>query len=77
MRLAGFVLSQRPAGVCGTAPWASRKLRPYPGRRLSITDEHLFRFGDPLHVYKIKAVDGLLKDEQTGTRYASEITVIR
>ena len=44
---------------------------------LAITDEHLFRWGDPPHVYKIKAVDGLLKNAETGTRYASEITVIR
>ena len=44
---------------------------------LAITDEHLFRWGDPAHVYSIKAVDGLLQDEETGTRYASEVTVIR
>ena len=44
---------------------------------VSILTEHLFRWGDPLHVYKIKAVDGLLQDEETGTRYASEVTVIR
>ena len=44
---------------------------------LAISDEHLFRWGDPPHVYKIKAVDGVVQDEETGTRYASEITVIR
>ena len=33
--------------------------------------------GDPPHVYRIKAVEGLLKDEETGVRFASEITVIR
>ena len=44
---------------------------------LAITDEHTFRWGDPPHVYKIKAVEGLLKDEETGTRYASEVTVLR
>ena len=44
---------------------------------LAITDGHLFRWGSPPHVYRIKAVDGLLQDEETGTRYASEITVIR
>ena len=44
---------------------------------LAITDEHLFRWGDPAHVYSIKAVDGLIQDEETGTRYASEVTVIR
>ena len=44
---------------------------------LAITDEHTFRWGEPPHVYKIKAVEGLVKDEATGTRYASEVTVIR
>ena len=44
---------------------------------IAITDDHLFRWGDPPHVYKVKAVDGLLKNAETGTRYASEITVIR
>ena len=44
---------------------------------LAITDEHLFRWGDPPHVYKVESVDGLLKDEQTGVRFASEVTVIR
>ena len=44
---------------------------------VAITDEHLFRWGEPAHVYKVKAIDGLLQDEETGTRYASEVTVIR
>ena len=44
---------------------------------LAITDEHLFRYGDPPHTYKVKAVDGLIQDEETGTRYVSEVTVIR
>ena len=44
---------------------------------LAITDEHLFRWGEPVHVYKVKAIDGLLQDEETGTRYASAVTVIR
>ena len=53
---------------------------------LAITDEHTFRWGGspldalivtPPHVYSIKAVDGLVQDEETGTRYASEVTVIR
>ncbi len=44
---------------------------------VAILTEHLFRWGDPPHVYQIKAVDGLLQDEETGTRYASQITVIR
>ena len=44
---------------------------------VAITDEHLFRWGDPLHVYKVKKIDGVIQDEETGTRYASEVTVIR
>ena len=44
---------------------------------VAITDEHLFRWGDPAHVYKVKAVDGLLQDEETGVRFSSEVTVIR
>ena len=44
---------------------------------LAISDSHTFRWGDPPHVYRIKAVEGLLKDEETGVRFASEITVIR
>ena len=46
---------------------------------VAITDEHLFRWGDdPPHTYKIKAIDGLLQDEETGTRYfISEVTVVR
>ena len=44
---------------------------------VAITDEHTFRWGDPPHVYKIKSIDGLIQNEETGTRYASEVTVIR
>ena len=44
---------------------------------LAITDTDLFRWGEPPHTYSVKAVDGLLSDEETGTRYASEVTVIR
>ena len=44
---------------------------------LSISDEHLFRWGDPPHVYSIKAVDGVVQDEEDGTRFFSEVTVIR
>ena len=43
---------------------------------VAITDEHLFRWGEPVHVYKVKAVEGLLSDED-GTRYASEVVLIR
>ena len=44
---------------------------------VAILTEHLFRWGDPPHVYKIKAVEGLLKNEETGVRFASEVIVIR
>ena len=44
---------------------------------LEISTEHLFRWGEPPHVYKIKEVRGLLKNAETGVRFASEITVIR
>ena len=44
---------------------------------LAVTDEDLFRWGDPPATYRVKAIDGLLQDEETGTRYASEITLIR
>ena len=36
----------------------------------------MFRWGDPPHVYSIKAIDGLLQDEETGTRYASEVLTV-
>ena len=44
---------------------------------LAITDEHLFRWGDPVHTYSISKVDGIVQDERTGVRYASSVTVIR
>ena len=44
---------------------------------VAIHDAHLFRWGDPPHTYKIKAIDGLIQDEESGTRYSSEVTVIR
>ena len=53
---------------------------------LAITDEHTFRWGGspldalivtPPHVYKIKAVDGIVQNQETGVRFASEVTVIR
>ena len=44
---------------------------------LAITDDHLFRWGEPIHVYQIKAVDGIVLDAETGVRFASEVTVIR
>ena len=44
---------------------------------LAITDEHVFRWGEPLHVYSIKAVDGIVQDEETGVRFFSEVVIIR
>ena len=46
---------------------------------LAITDEHLFRWGDPrTYLLGSKQIDGIVQDaEDTGTRYASEVTVIR
>ena len=44
---------------------------------VAITDEHVFRWGDPPHTYSIKQIDGIVQDEETGTRYASEVIVIR
>ena len=44
---------------------------------VAITDADLFRWGDPTRVYQIKAIDGIVADEATGVRYASEVTVIR
>ena len=45
---------------------------------LSISDEDLFRFGDPIHIYSIKKIDGVHDlTKKLGTRYASEATVIR
>ena len=44
---------------------------------LAITDTDVFRWGDPVHVHKIKAIDGIVQDEATGVRFASEVTVIR
>ena len=42
---------------------------------LAITDSDSFRWGE--HIYRVKKIDGLLQDEETGTRYSSEVTVIR
>ena len=44
---------------------------------LSISDEDLFRWGEPSHTHKIKKIDGLIQNEENGTRYFSEVTVIR
>ena len=42
---------------------------------LAITDTDTFRWGD--HTYSVSKVTGLIKDEETGVRFASEVTVIR
>ena len=42
---------------------------------MAITDEHLFRWGD--HTYKVSKVDGIVKNESTGVRFFSEVTVLR
>ena len=44
---------------------------------VAITDDHVFRWGEPAHAYSVKAIDGLIQDEGTGIRYASEVIVIR
>ena len=44
---------------------------------LAISDSHLFRWGEPIHVYQIKAINGIVLDAETGVRFASEVTVIR
>ena len=44
---------------------------------VAITDSHLFKWGEPPHTYSVKSIDGVIQNESTGTRYASEVTVIR
>ena len=44
---------------------------------LAITDAHLFKWGEPPHVYSIKSVDGIVLDAETGVRYFSEVVIIR
>ena len=44
---------------------------------LAILTEHLFRWGDPPHIYSVKAVDGIVQNEETGVRFASEVVVLR
>ena len=40
-----------------------------------ITDSDTFRWGE--HTYRISKVDGIVKDEVTGTRFFSEVFVLR
>ena len=42
---------------------------------LAITDSDTFRWGE--HTYQISKVDGIVKDEVTGTRFFSEVFVLR
>ena len=44
---------------------------------VAITDEHLFRWGDPPDTYSVKKIDGVIQDEETGTRFFSTVTVLR
>ena len=44
---------------------------------LAIKDTDTFKWGNPPHVYKIQKIDGVIKDESTGTRFSSEVVVIR
>ena len=44
---------------------------------VAISDSHTFRWGEPPHTYSVKSIDGVIQNESTGTRYASEVTVIR
>ena len=42
---------------------------------LAIIDTDTFRWGD--NTYSVKKIDGLLQDEETGVRFATEVTVLR
>ena len=42
---------------------------------VAIKDTDLFRWGD--HTYKVSKVDGVIKNEVSGVRFSSEVTVIR
>ena len=44
---------------------------------VAVEDSHVFRWGEPPHIYQIKQVDGVIQDEETGTRFFSEVTVLR
>ena len=44
---------------------------------VAIIDTDTFRWGDPPDVYKVKSIDGLIQDEETGVRFSSEVTVQR
>ena len=40
-----------------------------------VTDTDTFEWGG--HAYKVKKIDGVVQDEDTNVRFASEVTVIR
>ena len=42
---------------------------------VSITDSDTFRWGG--HIYNVSKIDGVVKNENTGVRFSSEVTVIR
>ena len=44
---------------------------------VAITDADTFRWGSPAHTYKVAKIDGIVKNEGTGVRFSSEVTVIR
>ena len=44
---------------------------------VAVEDSHVFRYGEPPHTYSVKKIDGLIQDEELGTRYASEVVLIR
>ena len=44
---------------------------------IAVIDTDTFRWGDPVHTYSVKKIDGVIQDEETGTRFSSEVTVIR
>ena len=56
------LIEQRPARGPGNArvPTASDDTVLSIFDPLAITDEHLFRWGDPPHTYSVKAVDGIV-----------------
>ena len=43
----------------------------------AVFDTHTFRWGRPGHVYRIKGIIGIVQDINSGTRYYSEIIVLR
>ena len=44
---------------------------------VAVKDTDTFRWGDQPHVYSVKSISGLLKDEDSGIRHSSEVTVQR